>query len=381
MRILADKNNPFLTEAFGEIGNVELTETSDFTPAKVRDADALVIRSDTKITKELLGGSRVRFVGAASTGSDHVDTEYLESRGIGFANAPGCNANSVAEYTLVALLRHCDRRKIGLSGKTLGIVGVGNIGSRVAEKAEAFGMRVLLNDPPLARKTGLRFFVSLDELMGADFISLHVPLTKTGGDATYHLFDAKRIGAMKRGSVLINTARGAVIDSESLKQAVKSGHLSAALLDVWENEPDVDPELLSTVELGTSHIAGYSFDGKVNAVQMIHRAMAEFFSLAGKWAGPTKLPPAKVTKMTVQRNSEQDIERDLWDVVRRCYDIEIDDAAMRALLGLNPGERQTAFRQLRAQYPVRREFRATSVVVKPEDSELRRALAALGFTV
>lgn len=376
-----DKNNPYVAEAFRDYGDVRVLGTAEFTRETVRDADALVVRSETKVTRELLDGSRVRFVGSATIGTDHVDLDFLKQAGIGFASAPGCNANSVADYVVAALLRHASQHRRGLAGKTLGIVGVGNVGSRVAHRARALAMRVLENDPPRARNERLPHFVSLDEVMEADFVTLHVPLTRQGPDATYHLFDAARIARMKRGSVLLNTARGAVVETAALKEALGSGHLSAALLDVWENEPAIDTDLLKMVELGTSHIAGYSFDGKLNAVRMIHKALGEFYSLKGSWSVPSKLPPPTVEQLTYETAAGLDVEHALREVVRSCYDIGADDEALRTLLALQPGERVAAFRRLRANYGVRREFLATTVRLVPDHGALRRVLEAQGFRV
>ena len=381
MRILVDKNNPFVVEAFSDYGEVRALNTLEFTREAVREAEALVIRSETKITNQLLQESRVRFVGSATIGTDHVDESYLAQRQIGFASAPGCNANSVSEYIVAALLRHADRHGISLVGKTLGVVGVGNVGGKVVRRAETLGLSVLQNDPPLARKTGLKHFVSLDDLMESDIVTLHVPLTSVGPDATHHLFDAHRIKRMKRGSVLINTARGAVVDTRALNGALRTGHLAAALLDVWENEPAIDVELLSMVELGTSHIAGYSFDGKLNAVRQIHDAMGKFFQMPRTWTVPASLPPPKVAEMRLESGPTDPFGKSLWHVVRSCYDIDVDDKALRELLGVDPAERSRFFRRLRAEYPVRREFQATKILLSPDQPSLRERLAALGFSV
>jgi len=217
--------------------------------------------------------------------------------------------------------------------------------------------------------------------MEADFVTLHVPLTREGQDRTHHLFDAVRISRMKRGSVLINTSRGAVVETGALKDALRSAHLGAAMLDVWENEPAIDVELLTMVELGTSHIAGYSFDGKLNAIRMIHAAVGRFFGLKGTWTVPLTLPPPTVRQLAYETAAGLDVEHALREIVRSCYDIGADDAALRTLLTLEPKERVEAFRRLRANYGVRREFLATTVRLVPDHRELRRALEALGYQV
>ena len=172
-----------------------------------------------------------------------------------------------------------ENRTVRLENSTLGVVGVGNIGSKVVRMAEGLGMKVMQNDPPLARATGESRFLPLDALMEANIVTLHVPLTHEGQDATYQFFDANRISKMKLGSILINTSRGPVVSGEALKAALESGRLAGAVLDVWENEPEIDVHLLEHVNLGTSHIAGYSLDGKANGTAMIYKAVCEFLQL------------------------------------------------------------------------------------------------------
>ena len=272
MHVVVDNKNPHVEEAFRQFGTVQGCATREITKEVVREADAIIIRSETKVTKDLLEGSRVKFVGTATIGTDHVDLEYLHSQGIGFASAPGSNANSVAEYFVAAILTLADRKGFNLSGKTLGVVGVGNVGSKIVRNARALGMRVLQNDPPLARETGNPSFVPLDDFMEADIVTIHVPLTKAGTDPTFHLFGEERIRKMKAGAILINTSRGAVADGAALKRAVEAKHLGGVILDVWEGEPLVDVDLVKKIDIATPHIAGYSFDGKLAAVKMTYSA-------------------------------------------------------------------------------------------------------------
>jgi erythronate-4-phosphate dehydrogenase len=334
-----------------------------------------VIRSETKVGPGLLEGSRVRFVGTATIGTDHIDTAYLSSRGIAFANAPGSNANAVKEYVLAALLVLSSRDRFTLRGRTLGVVGVGHIGSKVVKMARALGMTILSNDPPLARAPESAAFVPLDDLMQADIVTLHVPLTRTGADRTYRLFDRKRLAAMKPGSILINTSRGAVVDGGALKDALRRGHLRAAVLDVWEGEPEIDGELLGLASLGTPHIAGYSMDGKVNAVVMIRQALSRVLSEAPEW--DPEIPPPDVRRISLA--GEDDPERALGSAVRQCYDIEFDDRQMRILLGESPEARSGYFMKLRTAYRIRREFSAVEVEITSELQGVRRALESAGF--
>ncbi len=380
MRVIVDKNNPLVGEAFRQFGDVTLSSTRDITKDAVRDADIIIIRSETKVTRDLLDGSNVKFVGTATIGTDHVDLEYLKSHGIGFASAPGSNANSVAEYFVAAVLTLAIRKGFTLSEKTLGVVGVGNVGSKIVRNAKALGMRVLQNDPPLARGTANSPYLPLDELMEADIVTLHVPLTKTGSDPTYHLFDATRLNKLKEGAILINTSRGAVVDGEALKNSIERNHLGGALLDVWEGEPIIDTDLLNTVDLGTPHIAGYSFDGKLAAVKMTYSAACKFFGQPETWKPGNSLPKPAVERIMIPPGVDHP-EDVLRKIVSQCYDIEADDRALRSIAGVLPEERRLFFTRLRAEYRVRREFFTTVVELPSSLMILAEPLRTIGFRV
>jgi erythronate-4-phosphate dehydrogenase len=380
MRIVVDKNNPRVADAFQQFGDVRALSTREINRESVRDADILIVRSETKVTKELLQGSSVRFVGTATIGTDHIDIDYLRANGIGFASAPGSNANSVAEYIVAALLTLAQRKRFDVEGKTIGVVGVGNVGIKVVRNAKALGMRVLQNDPPLSRTTGNSSFLPLEDLMDADIITLHVPLTKTGEDRTYHLFDSSRINMMKKGAILINTARGGVVDSAGLADALARRHLSGVVLDVWEGEPAIDVELLKKIDIATSHIAGYSFDGKLAAVTMMYAAACKFFRQACKWTPEKSFPKPRVKRMVVSETGDSRDET-LRSIISRCYDIECDDRLLRGI-GSVPGDGvQSYFARLRAEYGVRREFHTTTVEVPSSLDEMCVILTALGFHV
>jgi erythronate-4-phosphate dehydrogenase len=378
MKIVADVDLPFLDSMFGARAELVRLKGSAITSAAVKDADAVIVRSVTKVDERLLAGSSVSFVGTATIGVDHVDTAWLASRGIGFASAPGCNANAVSEYVTAALLELAARFGFRLSGAVIGVVGVGNVGSRVASKAAALGMRVLLNDPPLARAGGPGRFLPLDDLMECDVVTLHVPLTKSGPDATHHFFDAGRIGMMKPGAILINSARGAVVDTAALPGALAGGRLRAAVADVWEGEPSVDPGLLSRVAIATAHIAGYSADGKAAASVMMHDALCAHFGLEDDWRLGDRLPPPD-EPLIDPGGRTADPEEVLREVVRRAYPIMRDDAAMRKLVSLAPPERPGYFIGLRNDYPFRREFHAVTVRGTGGPGFPSRELAGLGF--
>ncbi|HVN49604.1 MAG TPA: 4-phosphoerythronate dehydrogenase [Bacteroidota bacterium] len=380
LKIVVNKNTPSVVEVFSHLGDVTALETNNVTKEAVREADILVVRSETIVNRDLLEGSSVRFVGTVTIGTDHVDEHYLASKGIQFVSAPGSNSNSVAEYMVSALLTWSRRTKKSLQGKTVGIVGVGNVGSKVLRVLKALGMNPLLNDPPLARKTGDSKFRPLDELMNADFITVHVPLTKSGEDATYHLFDEARIRKMKSGSVLINASRGAVVDGTALSQALTSQHLSAAMLDVWEGEPKINTHLLSQVMIGTPHIAGYSLDGKLNACRMVYEAACKFADVLPEWKIKTAIHPPESARILVPKNltTEQEI---LSFVVREAYDIEYDDAALRKLPELEEAQHGKYFMKLRAGYRIRREFFNRVVVLSKEQSASSNTLRNFGFLI
>jgi erythronate-4-phosphate dehydrogenase len=344
----------------------------------VLDAKLLLVRSITPINAKLLQNTAVRFVGTATIGTDHVDTAYLEQKNITFASAAGSNANSVAEYVVAALVHHAIKNELPLAPLTLDVVGVGHVGSRVEKMAAALGMRVLLNDPPLARQTRDPKYLPLEALMEADVITLHTPLTREGEDATFHLFDAARLHAMKRGSVLINTSRGAVVDNAALKAALQSSHLAAGILDVWENEPDIDVELLRLVEIGTPHIAGYSLDGKLNGTYQIYLAACEFLGVAPQWRLESALPSVSQQSISLQLEGRR-TEEILQSVIQRAYDIAADDRRLRACLNVPPEERGRYFDRLRRDYPVRREFQNYFVELSGDRAAFMNQLKALGF--
>jgi erythronate-4-phosphate dehydrogenase len=369
MTIVIDSKNPFLAEALAPFAHVRALNTLEITRETLTGADAVIVRSETKIGPSLLGGTAVQFVGTATIGTDHVDLTYLRERGIHFASAPGSNANSVAEYLTTALLVAAGRLGWTLRGKTLGVVGVGNVGSKVVRVGEALGMTVLQNDPHL---------VPLEALMDADILTLHVPLTGEGEFPTYHLVDRERIGRMKPGTLLLNTSRGGVVDSAALASALETSRLAGAILDVWEGEPAIDMNLLSLSLLGTPHIAGYSFDGKINAARMMFGEVCCHFGWPAVWNPPGALPPPE--RDIVAFDTAGEPEAALRAVLSVCYDIEADDRALRLLLHAPATDRPALFRRLRSAYPVRREFAATRVDAPTGAGDLHHRLAMLGFS-
>ena len=380
MKIIADANIPFVQECFSSIGDVEAVGGREITPDTVADADVLLVRSITPVFADLLTGSKVRFVATATIGFDHIDVDFLRHNYIGFASAPGSNANSAAEYVIAGLLEVGQKHNISLEGKSIGIIGVGNVGSRVAKKCQALGMEVLLNDPPLYRQTDDAKYLPIQELFNCDFITLHTPLTFEGIDKTFHLADRNFFESLKGGCVFVNASRGGVVDGEALKAAIQSGRLRAVVLDVWENEPNIDTALLEMVDIGTPHIAGYSLDGKIDGMIMIYNSVCEYFGTEPEFSAGDFLPEpeVKIIELSQDSGNQQDA---LLETVRKVYSIERDDRVLREILSEPAENRGRFFDKLRKNYPVRREFQNTEVIVGETDSSLANKLKGIGFKV
>jgi erythronate-4-phosphate dehydrogenase len=382
MKIVADQNIPFVEQCFAHLGQVELFPGRKITHEAVADADVLLVRSITKVNQSLLAHSKIKFVATATIGFEHVDLDYLARNNIGFASAPGSNANSVAEYIVSALLALGKKYKFKVAGKSIGIVGVGNVGSKVAVKCAALGMKTVLNDPPLARKTGDPKYRPLDELFGCDFVTFHTPLTKDGPDKTYHLADATFFGKLKKGAFFFNTSRGSVMETAALKQAMEEKKLAGVVLDVWENEPNIDPQLLADVDLSTPHIAGYSFDGKVAGLIMIYNAACDYFKHKPQHNLGDFLPEPKVAQIHITHEDlKQDEEHLIHNIVQQVYVLNRDDFNTREILLQEPEKRGEFFDLLRKNYPQRREFQNTKVYLPDPSSSLAQMLAGIGFKI
>jgi len=378
MKIVADGNIPFVRECFSSIGDVEVMGGRDMTPQAVADADALLVRSITRVDERLLSGSSVKFVGTATIGFDHVDLDYLHTHNIGFASAPGSNANSAAEYVIAALLEIARRHAVRLDGRSIGVIGVGNVGGRVAAKCEALGMHVRRNDPPLQRRTGDPKYVPLEAMFDCDFVTIHTPLTREGPDKTYHLADGRFFSRLRQGAVFLNASRGAVVDSQALAAAIHSRRLTAVGLDVWENEPNIDVGLLDEVDLGSPHIAGYSLDGKIAGLIMIYQALCEHFGLPPKFDAGDFLPAPEVATIELPDDATDD-QAAITCAVEKVYSIVRDDANLRRIAKEPPDARGRFFDALRKSYPVRREFHNTTVIVPEPAGALMRKLLGIGF--
>ena len=346
MKVIVDDKIPFIREALESIADeVAYAPGAAFTPALVKDADALVTRTRTRCDRRLLEGSRVRFIATATIGFDHIDTAWCRRAGIAWANAPGCNAASVAQYLQSALLLWQQHTGTALQGLTMGIVGAGNVGTLVAAVARSLGMDVLLNDPP-RQDRGEAGFHSLHTLASrCDILSLHVPLHREGAYHTFHLANSDFFDDLERRPLIINTSRGEVVDTGALKQALRQGKVADAIIDVWENEPDIDRELMQNVFLATPHIAGYSADGKANATRMTLDALCRFFHLRADY----RIVPPPPAHPVIEA-------RDLTDACLQMYDPRTDCNRLR--------QHPELFEKLRGDYPLRREQEAYTIIYK-----------------
>ena len=377
MLILADSKIPFLRGILEPYADVRYLDPREITPESVRDADALIIRTRTKCDAALLEHSRVAVIATATIGTDHIDLDWCGRRGIVCRNAAGCNAASVAQHMTSALLRMSIRHGVELRGKTLGVIGCGHVGTKVAAAAYALGMNVLVNDPPRARREGPSGFVTLETIQReADFVTFHVPLTHEGPDRTEHLANEAFFRGLKKKPFFFNTSRGDVVDEAALKEAIVSGRISGAVLDVWHAEPDIDRELLSLVDYATPHIAGYSADGKANGTAMAVEAVAQGLHILE----PDSIPRIRADILAKVPAPEKPIialdtgsANPLADAVFASYDVAEDDAALRAA----PED----FEALRGSYRVRHEFPAYTVRLSggEPDDPLRDALRKMGF--
>jgi len=371
MKIVIDNKIPYIKGTFEPYAKVVYLPGKLTTRDAVKDADALITRTRTICNREMLEGSKVKFIASATIGFDHIDTDYCKTAGIEWTNAPGCNAGSVNQYISSALCSYSRRNGYLLRGKTIGIVGVGQVGSRVAKTCEILGMEVLLNDPPRQRTEGSRQFVSLKTIQEqADIITFHVPLNMEGIDRTYHMVDTEFLDGLNRQVLMINTCRGEVFESKAVYNAKTSGDLEGIIIDCWENEPVPDPGLLNLVDYATPHIAGYSKDGKAMGTQMSVRAVSRYFGLGMDDWKPTGVEPP-LNPLIELEGSQRSDEKSLAHAILSTYEIERDDRAFRH----NP----QLFEQLRGDYPVRREFASYTVRATDIEPELMEKLRKLGF--
>ncbi len=370
VKILVDENMPYARELFSRLGEVQAVPGRPIPLAALAGADALMVRSVTKVNEALLAGQGIKFVGTATAGTDHVDEAWLAQAGIGFSAAPGCNAIAVVEYVFSSLLMLAERDGFTLTERTVGIVGVGNVGRRLAERLETFGVRTLLCDPPRADSGDEGDFRPLEELVReADILTFHTPLYKDGPYKTWHLADDALIRRLKPGTILINACRGPVVDNAALLARLKDNQPLSVILDVWEPEPDLLTALLDRVDIGTPHIAGYTLEGKARGTTQVFEAFSEFIGQRQQVALATLLPAPEFGRITLHGPVDQ---ATLKRLVHLVYDVRRDDAPLRKVAGV-PGE----FDKLRKNYSERREW--SSLYVQCDDADAADLLHKLGF--
>ena len=373
MKIVADDKIPFLKGVLEPYSDIVYMPGGSISRDHLADADALLIRTRTKCTESLLNGTSIKFIGTATIGFDHIDIAWCGRNNITWTNAPGCNSSSVQQYITASILKLEHDHQFILKGKKLGIIGAGNVGSKVEKAAKAMGMIVLVNDPPRERKEGISGFVKLETLLQeSDIISLHVPLNIVGNDQTYHLFNDKILGKVRNGAWFINSSRGEVAETAALRRALSSGKLAGAILDVWENEPDIDQELMKSAYIATPHIAGYSTDGKANGTAMIVNSLCKHFGLPLQNWYPDTVPEPAFPDIIIDCNGRSDFDI-IRETVVHTYDITDDDSNLRR----SPSD----FEKQRGDYRLRREFSAYTVVLTGGTAQVSETLKKLGFRV
>lgn len=368
MKIIADNTVPYLKGIVESIAEVTYLSSNEFTPENCRDADALIVRSIDKCTRELLEHSQVKLITTATIGFDHIDTLYCDAADITWKNAPGCNAVSVAQYVLASLIVVALSKKETLQGKTIGIVGIGHVGKEVERLCTAYGLNVLRNDPPRAEIESSNGFVSLDTIAKqADIITFHTPLTKEGRFATRHLAGEAFFGKLKKKPWFINAARGAVHDTAALLKAKKEGKIGELIIDCWENEPAIDRKLLDSTAIATPHIAGFSADGKANGTRMCLENIESFFQVKAEKI--EKVVPSAPAHPIIDLNNFTDHR--IEQAILTSFNPLTADKTLR----IAPDK----FEYSRANYNHPREYQAYTVInATPQEVEL---LQELGFSI
>ena len=379
MLIVADENIPLIEEFFASFGEIRRLPGRQITRADVHDADVLLVRSVTRVDRELLEGSAVKFVGTCTIGTDHLALDDFEHAGIQWASAPGCNARGVVDYVLGSLLTLADIEGADLAQRTYGVIGAGEVGGRLVRVLRDLGWKVQVCDPLRQAAEG-GDYVSVEQIIEqCDVISLHTPLSKSGDFATWHLLDETRLNRLKPGTWLINASRGPVVDNAALRNVLNAREDLQAVLDVWEGEPQVDVELADLCVLATPHIAGYSLDGKQRGTAQIYQALCAFLGQTPQVQLADLLPAPWLAKVELSANSDQ-----AWALAMVCrgvYDPRRDDADFRRTLTGPVDQQKQAFDGLRKHYPVRREIEGLTVHVEGHNPALTKMAAALGCVV
>ncbi|OIN28692.1 4-phosphoerythronate dehydrogenase [Vibrio barjaei] len=373
MKIIVDEAMPYAVELFEQLGEVIAKPGRELTADDLIDVDALMIRSITKVNESLLEkANKLKFVGTATAGMDHVDQALLQQRGIFFTAAPGCNKVGVAEYVISSLMVIAQQQGFSIFDKTVGIVGCGQVGSYLQKCLQGIGVKVLLNDPLKQQQSDSREFTDLDVLLEqSDVVTMHTPITRDGEFPTHHLIDEARLNNFRADQILINAARGPVVDNAALKQRLLKNDGFTAVLDVFEFEPVVDFDLLPLLTFATPHIAGYGLEGKARGTTMIFNSYCEFLQLSERANPDALLPIAPIPQITLDREWD---EATLHSMTQIIYDVRKDDAIFRRKIHNEGG-----FDKMRKNYWDRREYGA--ILVKGNDSCNLAPLAELGFQI
>ncbi|MGQ8364013.1 4-phosphoerythronate dehydrogenase [Glaciecola sp. 1036] len=377
MKIKYDQAMPYAEAFFSDIGNAQGFEVGKLSASQLSDADILLVRSTTKITAELLDmAPNLKFVGTATAGFDHFDVSALNHRNIQWSASPGCNARAVAEYVLAAVLHYCQNNSCDISTLSIAVVGVGEVGSRVSQLFKALNLQVVEYDPPKQLRDDTFTSAPLDDVLDADIISLHTPLTKTGQFPTFHMFDQDKLLDLTSSQLFINAARGEVVESEFLHQVTQVA--PTLIFDCWENEPEINRDLIPKCLLTTAHIAGHSLEGKARGTYMLYAKLCDIFWLRGDLTLKDFLPdfPASEALLNVQNeiNKQGLTQRLLHQLVTCFYDIKNDDSFFRQHMA-----KSASISEIRRHYPIRREFDAISL--KIDDRNTQQQLLDLGFSV
>ncbi|NRP52715.1 MULTISPECIES: 4-phosphoerythronate dehydrogenase [unclassified Marinobacterium] len=373
--IVADENMPAVEALFSSFGEVRRVAGRSIEPSQLADADTLLVRSITQVNAQLLSEAKpLEFIGSATIGMDHMDSHYLTERAIPFTNAAGCNADSVVDYALAAIYEYAEQRALDPLSLSYGVVGAGNVGSRLVSRLTALGVNVLVSDPPRALRDHSFIDTPLAELMAqSDAVCCHLPLTTSGEHATHHLIGESLLQQLSPGALLLNAGRGPTIDGEALLKFAKQRTDVTLVMDVWEEEPTVDRELACRVLIGTPHIAGYSLEGKLRGTYMLYERYCEILGLEVSVSFDSLFIdyPTPMLELTRQTTVQQ--------VIQSVYSIKEDH--QHFMDSLTPAKNQPkAFDQLRKSYPVRREFSSLKLTGQTTGA-MKVQLAALGFKV
>jgi erythronate-4-phosphate dehydrogenase len=351
MKIITDENIPLVKEHFKGIGEVRTVAGREINTNILTDADILLVRSITEVNQYLLDDLNLKFIASATSGINHIDLDYLNRKGIGFAHALGSNAISVAQYVVSAICYWSLKKQKELKQLNIGIIGYGNVGKILESLCVNLGVKCVLHDPPLEDLTDNKIdFKSLDEALKCDIVSLHVPFTTDGNHPTQRLISDDEINAMKTGSLLINTSRGGVVDERALLARKYRLNDIEFILDVWENEPAINQEALKHALIATPHIAGYSYDGKIRGTQMIYQACCDYFELEATYKFNLNVD-FKVQEINPL------VEKDIRKSLTKAYDIAQDGLSLKKTLNQPGLLTPEYFDALRKNYPIRREWK------------------------